>query len=84
MIFDIKMDSNFARKDRFVAGGHTTDLSVSITSSSVVSRDSVLIVFMIKVLNDIDVFAADIGNPYLNAPCCDKTWTKYGPEFGSQ
>jgi ribosomal protein L31E len=39
IIFDIKMD--FARKARFVAGGHTTDAPTAMTYSSVVSRDSV-------------------------------------------
>ena len=39
---------------------------------------------MIAALNDLDMFAANIGNLYLNAPCCEKIWTKYGPEFSSQ
>ena len=39
---------------------------------------------MLAALNDIDVFAVDIGNAYLNAPFCEKIWTKSGPEFGSQ
>ena len=60
MIFDIKMDGNFTRKARFVAGGHTTDPPASITYSSVVYRDSVRIAFMLAALNDLDVFAADI------------------------
>eukprot|EP00957_Ditylum_brightwellii_P132163 10077067-Ditylum_brightwellii.AAC.1 len=40
MIFDIKMDGNFTRKARYVAGGHMTDPPSSITYSSVVSRES--------------------------------------------
>ena len=35
-------------------------------------------------LNDLDVFATDIGNAYFNAPCHEKIWTKYGPQFRSQ
>ena len=84
MAFDIKMDGNFTRKYCFVAGGHTTDTPASITYSSVVSRDSVRIALMITALNDIDVFAADIGNAYLNDPCPQKIWTKSGPEFVSK
>ena len=38
MIFYIKMDGRFTRKDRYVAGGHTTDPQSFITYSSVVSR----------------------------------------------
>ena len=30
------------------------------------------------------MFAINIGNAYLNAPCREKIWTKYGPEFRSQ
>ena len=81
MIFDIKMDGKFTRKARFVAGGHTTDPPSSITYSSVVSRDSVRIAFMLAALNDLDLSACDIGNAYLNAPCREKIWTEAGPEF---
>ena len=81
MIFDIKMDGKFTRKARFVAGGHSTDPPSSITYSSVVSRDSVRIAFMLAALNDLDLSACDIGNAYLNAPCREKIWTLAGPEF---
>jgi len=41
MIFDIKMDGDFTRKARLVAGSHTTETPTSLTYSSVVSRESV-------------------------------------------
>ena len=50
MIFDVKMD--LTRKARFVAGGHLTETPASITYSSVVSRDSVRLAFLIAALND--------------------------------
>jgi hypothetical protein len=81
MIFDIKMDGNFTRKARLVAGGHTTVAPASITYSSVVSRESVRLAFAIAGLNDLDVYAADISNAYLYAPCREKIWTVAGPEF---
>jgi hypothetical protein len=84
MIFDIKMDGKFTRKCRFVAGGHTTDPPSSSTYSSVVSRDSVRIAFLIAAMNGLDVWAADIGNAYLNAPWREKIWTLAGSEFGSE
>ena len=84
MIFDIKMDGYFTRKDRFVAGGHTADPPVSITYSRFVSRDRMGISFMLSSLNDLDVFATKIIYAYFNNPCREKIWTKYGPEFGSQ
>ena len=83
MVFDIKMDGDFTRKARLVAGGHTTDTPSSVTYSSVVSRESVRIAFLIAALNDLDIYAADIGNAYLNAPCREKIWTVAGPEFGT-
>lgn len=74
MIFDVKMD--FTRKARFVAGGHMTNPPTSLTYSSVISRDSVRIAFLLATLNDIDILAADVGNAYLK--------TTAGPEFGPE
>jgi hypothetical protein len=82
MIFDVKMD--FTRKARFVAGGHMTDPPPSITYSSVVSRDSVRIAFLLAALNDVDIMATDIGNAYLHAPPREKVYTTAGPEFGAE
>jgi Reverse transcriptase (RNA-dependent DNA polymerase) len=81
MIFDVKMD--FTRKARFVAGGHMTTTPASLTYSSVVSRDSVRIAFLLAALNGIDILSADIGNAYLNAECRENIYLTAGPEFGS-
>jgi len=81
MVFDVKIDG-LVRKARLVADGHKTETPASITYSSVVSRDSVRICFLIAALNDLSLVAADIGNAYLNAPNREKTWTVAGPEFG--
>ena len=67
IIFDIKMD--FTRKARFVAGGHTTEAPSSLTYSSVVSRDSIRIAFLVAALNNLDIMSCDLENAYLNAPC---------------
>jgi hypothetical protein len=80
MIFDIKCD--FTRKARFVAGGHWTDAPTQLTYSSVVTRDSVRIAFLIAALNDLNIMAADVGNAYLQAPVREKVYTTAGPEFG--
>ena len=82
MIFDVKMD--LTRKARFVAGGHLTEPPSSITYSSVVSRDSVRLAFLLAALNGLNIMACDIGNAYLNAPCREKVWFVAGPEFGSR
>jgi hypothetical protein len=80
VIFDVKMD--FTRKARFVAGGHLTEAPGSITSSSVVSRDSICLAFLIAGLNDLDVLAGDVTNAYLNAPCREKIWFEGQIETG--
>jgi Reverse transcriptase (RNA-dependent DNA polymerase) len=82
MIFDIKMD--FTHKARLVAGGHVTDPPSSITYSSVVSRETVRIAFVVAASNDLDIKAAGIGNAYLNAYTSEKVYTITGPEFGEE
>ena len=80
VVFDVKMD--FSRKARFVAGGHTTEAPASVTYSSVVSRDSIRIGFLIAALNDLDIMSCDLENAYLNAPCREKIWFEGGAECG--
>jgi hypothetical protein len=80
IIFDVKMD--LTRKCRLVAGGHMTEAPSCLTYSSVVSRDSVRLAFMIAALNDLEVGACDIGNAYLNAQCREKVWFQAGKECG--
>jgi hypothetical protein len=82
MVFDIKID--FTRKARLVAGGHLTQVQSHLTYSSVVSRESVQIMFLIAALNDLQVLSADIGNAYLNAPNREKVYAIAGKEFGSR
>jgi len=66
MIFDIKM-VGLIRKARFVAGGPPTDPPVESVYSSVVTWESVRIMFLIAALNDLQVIGADIQNAYINA-----------------
>jgi hypothetical protein len=80
MIFDVKC--NFTHKSRYIAGGHWTDTPTQLTYSSVVTRDSVRIAFLVAALNGLDVLAADVGNAYLQAPVREKVHTTAGPEFG--
>ena len=65
LIFDIKLGENFRRKARYVAGGHTTETPASLTYSSVVSRDSVRIAFLLAALMGLDIIVCDIQNAYL-------------------
>ena len=54
-----------------------------MTFSTVVTRESVRIAFLLTGLNELDVQAADISNAYLNAPYMELIWIVAGKEFGS-
>lgn len=82
MIFDVKM-VGLVRKARFVAGGHKTDPPVESVYSSVVTRESVRIMFLIAALNGLEILGADVQNAYINAKTAEKVYTTAGPEFGS-
>ena len=55
-----------------VANGATTERPASLTYSSVVSRDSVRLAFLITELNELDAIICNVGNAYLNAQCREK------------
>ena len=84
IIFDVKFD--LTRKARLVADGHKhKDVPSHATYSSVASRDSVRLMFMLAALNGIDILSADIGNAYLNANNREKVHVVVGPElFGKE
>ena len=69
---------------RLVADGHKTKTPPTLTYSSVVSRDSVHIAFLIAALNDLQILSCDIQNAYLTADCHEKIYIIAGPEFGSE
>jgi hypothetical protein len=81
LIFDIKADT-LVRKARFVVGGHMTDPPKESVYSSVISRDSVRLFFLIAALNDLQVCACDVQNAYINAKTSEKVWFRGGPEMG--
>jgi hypothetical protein len=56
----------------------------SITYSSMVSRDSIRIAFLLAALNDIEILSTDIRNAYLNESPQEKVYTTAGPEFGPE
>ena len=61
-----------------------TDPPAFSTYSSVVSRETVRIAFLLAALNNLAICAADIGNAYLNADCLEQIYTVAGREFGPQ
>jgi hypothetical protein len=81
-VFDVKMAS-LQRKARLVANGNETEAPKDITFSSVVSRDSVRLFFLLAALNDMDILSCDIQNAYLTAQTKEKLWTRVDAAFGS-
>ena len=57
-----------------MAGGHLTDPPREFTYSSVVSRDTVHLFFLLAALNNVDVLACDVQNAYVNAETKEKVW----------
>ncbi len=82
MIFDVKM-IGLVRKAQFVVGGHLTEPPAESVYSSVVTRESVCIMFLIAALNGLDILGADVQNAYINARTSERIYTTVGPEFGS-
>ena len=80
LVWDVRMD--FTRKARWVLDGHKTPDPIGSTYAGVVSRESVHIALTYAALNDLDVFAANIRNAYLQAPSSQKDYIICGPEFG--
>ena len=80
LVWDVKMD--FTRKARWVLDGHKTPDPIGSAYAGVVSRESVRIALTYAALNELDVFAADIRNAYLQAPSSQKDYIICEPEFG--
>ncbi len=71
MIFDVKI-KDFHHKARLVAGGHATKAPATLTYASVVSQETIQIAMLLAVLNDIDIWPADVLNIYITVPCHEK------------
>jgi Reverse transcriptase (RNA-dependent DNA polymerase) len=82
MVFDVKMD--FSRKARLVARGDMTDTPPTLTYSSVVSRESGRIAFLVAALNDLELMMFGVGNAYLSPATSEKLYTTTGKEFGAE
>ena len=77
------MGGQFTLKARLFTRGHTSDPPSYINHSIVVTREILIIAFLVDAYNDLDINAADIGNAYLNAHCREMIWTIAGSDFGS-
>ena len=80
MVYDVKFDGR--HKARFVAGGHRTSTPVDSIYSGVVSLQGIRLVTFLAELNDMELWATDVGNAYLESYTKEKICFIAGPEFG--
>ena len=77
---------DFTRKVRWrwVKNRHKTADPEGFNYADVVSRESVWIAFTYAALSDLDIWACDIQNAYIQAPTStsEKHYIICGPEFG--
>ena len=67
-----------------VADGHLTDIPVDNVYSGVVSLRGLRIMLFLAELNQLETWATDIGNTYLEAETSEKVYIISGPEFGDK
>ena len=65
-----------------VADGHLTDVPLDSVYSGVVSLRGLRMVLFLSELNNLDTYATDIGNAYLEADTKEKVCIIAGTEFG--
>ena len=69
-------------KARLVADGHLTEVPLESVYSGVVSLRGFRLVLFLAELNNLELWATDIGNAYLEAFTSEKVYITAGPEFG--
>jgi len=80
LAFDVKHDGQ--HKSRLIADGHLTEVLLDSVYSGVVLLCGLCLLVFLADLNDLDVWATDIGNVYLEAETQEKVYIIAGPEFG--
>ena len=80
MVFDVEID--LRRKARLVVGGDHQTGPKDESYSGVVSLTTIRILFLLATTNSLHLWAADVGNAFLNGITRDKLYIIAGPEFG--
>ena len=81
LIYAVKHDGR--HKARLVADGHLTTPPLDSVYSGVVSLRGLRLVVFLAELNDLETYATDIGNAYLETYTKEKLCIIAGPEFGA-
>ena len=79
MVYAVKHDGR--HKSRLVAGGHLTETPIDSVYSSVVSLRGIRILTFLSELNNMETWATDIGNAYLESYTKEMVYIRAGPEF---
>jgi hypothetical protein len=80
LVYAVKHDGR--HKARCVADGHLTDIPLDSVYSGVVSLRGLRMLIFLAELNNLQTWATDIGNAYLEAETSEKLYIVAGPEFG--
>ncbi|KAG7344871.1 reverse transcriptase RNA-dependent DNA polymerase [Nitzschia inconspicua] len=80
LVYACKHDGR--RKARLVADGHLTDIPIDSVYSGVVSLRGLRMMIFLAELNNLSLWATDIGNAYLEAYTLEKFYITAGKEFG--
>ena len=78
-VFDVKYCGKF--KARLVADGHLTKEPNDTVYSGVVSLRNLRLAMLLAELNYLQLWAADVGNAYVQALTREKLYIVGGPEF---
>jgi hypothetical protein len=79
-IYNVK--HNGRHKAQLVADGHLTGIPVDSVYSGVVTLRGLRLLIFLAELNDLQTWATDIGNAYLEALTSEKVFIIAVPEFG--
>ncbi len=79
LLYDAKHDGHY--KAHLIGDGHLTNVPVENVHSGVVSLHGLWMVTLLAELNEMDLWATDIGNAYLEAYMAKKLVMVGGPEF---
>ena len=80
LIFDVKHDGR--NESRLVAGGHLTNVPINSIYSDIVSLRGLRMVTFLSKVNNLELWATNIGNAYLKALMAECIYLVAGPEFG--
>jgi len=79
LVFDVK--HNECHRCQLVANGYLTEVPLDSVYSGVVSLCGIHLLVFLAELNDLDIWATDIGNVYPEAETQEIVYIIAGPEF---